>query len=146
MRLVGQIHEINVPVPAGQLSAAQTDDIARRFHTIYQGLYSRRNLRIPIEVQNWRVLVKGPPPPVRLREVPVRPGADPQVALKGTRQAYFRTGGGYLDCPVYDRYRLPPGCTIPGPAIIEEQESTAVLGPRERASIDQWLNLLVDVG
>ena len=63
MRLVGQIHEINVPIPAGQLTAAQTDPIATRFHAIYQGLYSRKNLSIPIEIQNWRLLVKGPQPP-----------------------------------------------------------------------------------
>ena len=146
MRLVGQIHEINVPIPAGQLTTAQTDPIATRFHAIYQGLYSRKNLSIPIEIQNWRLLVKGPQPPVRLQQAPVITGADPQVALKSTRQAYFRVRGGYLDCPVYDRYQLPPGCALHGPAIIEEQESTAVIGPRDRATIDHWLNLIVDVG
>jgi N-methylhydantoinase A/oxoprolinase/acetone carboxylase beta subunit len=146
MRLVGQIHEINVPIPAGALAPAQTESIATQFHTIYQGLYSRKNLSIPIEVQNWRLLVKGPQPPVRLREVPVTTQGDPRVALKGTRRAYFRPAGGYLDCPVYDRYQLPPGCNLHGPAIIEEQESTAVLGPHDRASIDRWLNLIVDVG
>jgi N-methylhydantoinase A len=71
---------------------------------------------------------------------------DPQVALKGARRAYFRAAGGYLDCPVYDRYQLPPGYNLHGPAIIEEQESTAVLGPHDSASIDRWLNLIVDVG
>jgi N-methylhydantoinase A/oxoprolinase/acetone carboxylase beta subunit len=146
MRLVGQIHEINVPIPAGQLTTAQTDHIATRFHAIYQGLYSRKNLSIPIEVQNWRLLVKGPQPPVRLQQAPMATGADPQVALKSTRRAYFRGSRGYLDCPVYDRYQLPPGCTLHGPAIIEEQESTAVIGPRDRATIDSWLNLIVDVG
>ena len=146
MRLAGQIHEINVPIPAGELTPAQTDHIATRFHAIYQELYSRKNLSIPIEVQNWRLLVRGPQPPVRLRQAPVATDADPQVALKGTRPAYFRAGGGYLDCPVYDRYQLPPGCHIHGPAIIEEQESTAVLGPHDGASIDRWLNLIVDVG
>ena len=36
-----------------------TDHIATRFHAIYQELYSRKNLSIPIEVQNWRLLVRG---------------------------------------------------------------------------------------
>jgi N-methylhydantoinase A/oxoprolinase/acetone carboxylase beta subunit len=146
MRLAGQIHEINVPIPAGELTPAHADHIATRFHAIYQELYSRKNLSIPIEVQNWRLLVRGPQPPVRLRQAPMTAGADPQVALKGTRPAYFRAGGGYLDCPVYDRYQLPPGCSLHGPAIIEEQESTAVLGPHDSASIDRWLNLIIDVG
>lgn len=146
MRLVGQIHEINVPIPEARLSATQAEDIEGRFHRIYQELYSRRNLSIPIEIQNWRLLVQGPQPPVRLRQEPVNPAAKAGTALKGTRQAYFRSAGGYVDCAVYNRYRLVPGCAIHGPAIIEEHESTAVIGPRDRASLDQWLNLLIDVG
>jgi N-methylhydantoinase A/oxoprolinase/acetone carboxylase beta subunit len=145
MRLAGQIHEINVPIPDGELTPVQTDSIETRFHAVYQELYSRKNLSIPIEIQNWRLLVKGPQPPVRLRQEPMT-GADPHIALKTTRPAYFRAGGGYLDCPVYDRYQLTPGCAIPGPAIIEEQESTAVIGPHDGATIDRWLNLIVDIG
>jgi N-methylhydantoinase A/oxoprolinase/acetone carboxylase beta subunit len=146
MRLVGQIHEINVPVPQGELTSSHADGIAAQFHTIYQALYSRMNLSIPIEIQNWRLLIKGPQPPVQLRQEAVQTDASPQVALQGTRPAYFRTAAGYLDCPVYDRYRLPPGCTLQGPAIIEEQESTAVIGPNDRATIDRWLNVLIDIG
>ncbi len=146
MRLGGQIHEINVAIPNGQLSSSRLDEIEKRFHGIYQSLYARKNLSIPIEVQNWRLLVKGPQPPIRLREEAVDPRADANGALKGRRRAYFRALGNDVDCPVYDRYRLPAGCVIPGPAIVEEQESTAVIGPRDRASIDRWLNLIVDLG
>ena len=32
------------------------------FHETYQELYSRRNLSIPIEVQNWRLRSLGPEP------------------------------------------------------------------------------------
>ncbi len=146
MRLVGQIHEINVPVPMDDLRSSQIVDIEDRFHATYQSRYARKNLNLPIEVQNWRLLVKGPRPPVQLRQVPITDDTDTQVALKGTRQAFFRAVGDFLDCPVYDRYRLPPGCHLQGPAIIEEQESTAVIGPQDQASIDRWLNLIIEVG
>ena len=33
------------------------------------------------------------------------------------------------DVTVYDRYRLGPGATLQGPAIVEERESTTVIGP-----------------
>ena len=36
------------------------------------------------------------------------------------------------DVPVYDRYRLGPGATFDGPAIVEERESTVVVGPECR--------------
>jgi N-methylhydantoinase A len=45
--------------------------------------------------------------------------------------------------PVYDRYRLGPGSAFEGPAVIEEKESTVILGPEGRAQIDAVLNLIV---
>ena len=60
MRLVGQIHEINVPVPGETLSGDDVERIESDFHSIYQQLYARRNLSLSIEVQNWRLLVRGP--------------------------------------------------------------------------------------
>ncbi len=146
MRLVGQIHEINVPIPDGKLGAESVDEIESAFHEIYQKLYSRRNLNIPVQVQNWRMLVQGPQPQVELKYEAEAAGADATAALKGTREAYFPAAGGYVQCPVYDRYGLRSGTTIEGPAIIEEQESTAIVGPRDRVRVDPWLNLIIDVG
>ncbi|MFQ5989633.1 MAG: hydantoinase/oxoprolinase family protein [Candidatus Methylomirabilales bacterium] len=146
MQLVGQIHQINVPVPHGGLGSASLERMEADFHEIYQGLYGRKNLSIPIEVQNWRLLARGPKPSVHLRKEAITGEADPRTAGKETRRAYFPAGGGYVDCPVYDRYRLVPGSQLEGPAVVEEQESTAVIGPQDRASVDEWLNLIIDVG
>jgi N-methylhydantoinase A len=66
----------------------------------------------------------------------------PRDARKGRRKAYFPEAGGYLDCPVYDRYALGPGQTIEGPALIEERESTAVLGIDDQGSVDALGNLV----
>jgi N-methylhydantoinase A/oxoprolinase/acetone carboxylase beta subunit len=45
--------------------------------------------------------------------------------------------------PVYDRYRLAPGATLDGPAVVEEHESTAVVPPGTTARVDEELNLVV---
>jgi N-methylhydantoinase A/oxoprolinase/acetone carboxylase beta subunit len=66
-----------------------------------------------------------------------------QSSQKGMRAAYFAEIGVFLECPVYDRYRLPVGQRFSGPAIVEERESTAVLGPRARVEVDRSLNRLV---
>ena len=145
MRLVGQIHEINVPVPAGIRDSSGVQGLEVDFHQVYHALYSRTNLNIPIEVQNWRVLVRTAQPAVRLREEEMKGIGDEREALTGTRSVYFRADGEYVDCRVYDRYRLLHGHTVQGPAIIEERESTAVLSPRDSGSIDRFLNLLIDV-
>ena len=51
-----------------------------------------------------------------------------------------------MDAPVYDRYRLPAGAQIAGPAIVEERESTTVLPPGCGARVDDWGSLIVEVG
>jgi N-methylhydantoinase A/oxoprolinase/acetone carboxylase beta subunit len=143
MRLKGQIHEIQVPVGDGYLGAQSIERIEADFQEIYQDLYSRKNLNIPVEVQNWRLLVSGPTPSVNLRHEKLEESADGKEAIKGNRMAYFSTAWQYVDCPVYDRYELLPGTQIEGPAIIEERESTAIVGPTDQGYIDEWLNLIV---
>ena len=50
------------------------------------------------------------------------------------------------DCPSYDRYRLPAGGAIEGPAIVEEIDSTTVIHPGFRAGVDRFGNLLIRPG
>ena len=65
---------------------------------------------------------------------------------KAVRKAYFPEAGAYVDCPIYDRYRLGAGTTITGPAIVEERESTTVLPPGVEATVDAYANLIVECG
>ena len=131
-------------MPGNTLSGDDIERIESDFHSIYQELYARRNLSLPIEVQNWRLLVSGPQPDLELREQAVEGDASAQRdAVKGSRSAYFPSANGYLDCPVYDRYILRAGAEFPGPAIIEEAEATTIVRPGERVSVDKWLNLVI---
>jgi N-methylhydantoinase A/oxoprolinase/acetone carboxylase beta subunit len=65
-------------------------------------------------------------------------------ALKGSRRAYFH-GPGFVDTPVYNRYALNPGLRIEGPAIIEERESTAIIGVGGRCIVDEHLTLVIEM-
>ena len=47
-----------------------------------------------------------------------------------------------MDCPSYDRYRLPAGGAFEGPAIVEEMDSTTVIHPDFRVETDRYGNLL----
>ena len=69
--------------------------------------------------------------------------------MGGTRSREKRprsvwSGDAFVECEVLDRYALEPGTTIEGPAVIEERESTCVLGPGDRAVVDAHLNLVAD--
>lgn len=150
MRYVGQGHEVEVPVPLGTLAPESLTALTRSFEAAYQALFGRTARDVPIEALNWRLVVSGPAPDPGAGGHP-GPGPDrpgprrAEDALKGRRPAYFPEAGGFADTPVYDRYRLAPGMTLEGPAIVEERESTAVIGPGARASIDGHLLLRVEL-
>ena len=61
----------------------------------------------------------------------------------GGRAVYFAETGGFKTTPVYSRSRLAPGAQVDGPAIIEEAESTVVVGPRARVVVDEAGNLVM---
>jgi N-methylhydantoinase A len=56
---------------------------------------------------------------------------------------YFPEWEEHRPVPVYDRYVLAPGSTFEGPAIVEERESTTVIGPGAHVEIDGTRNLSV---
>jgi len=66
-------------------------------------------------------------------------------ARKGTRAVYFGEAGRYVDCAVYDRFALSTGKRLRGPAVIEEPESTVVIGPGSSAVIDRDGNLMASL-
>jgi len=143
-RYVGQGHEIQVPLPTGRLSSESIPTIIKSFEEIYRRLYERLSQSVPVEIINWRVTSSGPAPQVRLQGV----GNElkvAQTARKGSRKAYFPELGGYHVVPVYDRYGLLPGTSFAGPAIVEERESTVIVGPDCRFRIDEQLNLIVEL-
>jgi N-methylhydantoinase A len=141
MRYVGQGHEVSVPLPDGRLGPEHLYAITAHFERVYQTLYGRKGPDVPLEVVNWRVVASGPPPLVDARLPMGEPGA---TARKGTRRAYMPEEGGFVEVAVYDRYALATGATLRGPAIIEERESTFVVGVGGRVHVDAYANVVVE--
>lgn len=144
MRYVGQGHEVEAEVPSGTLGPASVPAITAAFEAAYQTLYHRRPNGVPVEVLNWRVTVAGPAPGLDLGPR-VASGGPAAAAVKGRRPAFFAETGGFVPTPVYDRYALGPGAEFAGPAIVEERESTAVLGPGARCRVGDDLTLVVEI-
>jgi N-methylhydantoinase A len=141
MRYVGQGHEIRVDLPDGPLGPAQRDAILAAFERVYRELYERGGPPVPVELITWRVVSRGPTPGLQL-QVPRTGASDANLAGKGVRQAYFPETG-FHPTPVYDRYRLGVGASFDGPAIVEERESTLVIGPGARCRVDAEQNIVV---
>jgi N-methylhydantoinase A len=140
MRYAGQGHEISVSLPSGKLSAASIPAITRAFREEYRLRYGRDMEGIPIEAVTWRVLVSGPRTALHPKQSVV---GKHTLALKGKRQVYW--GKKYILTPVYDRYLLKVGQPIQGPCIIEEFESTTIIGEHGVVTTDQYNNLVIEL-
>jgi N-methylhydantoinase A len=142
MRYVGQGHEIDVPLPLRDLGPVErTAALARSFQEAYLKLYQRPGPNVPLELLNWRVTVTGPKPEFKL----LIEHLEDTSPVKGARHAYFPELGGFTEVPVLNRYGMNRGYSFTGPAIVEERESTAIIGPGASAHIDSQWNLIVEI-
>ncbi|HTK91341.1 MAG TPA: hydantoinase/oxoprolinase family protein [Verrucomicrobiae bacterium] len=165
MRYAGQGHEVEGPVPSGLLGPESLAALTREFEDAYRALYHRTPMGVPIEALNWRVVVSGPEAgggdfqstisggpsnggEATFQRSPLGATVDQNqkttVTPKRSRLAYFPESAGYVETPVYDRYALVPGKAFSGPAIIEERESTTVIGPGARIRVDASRTLVAE--
>ena len=143
MRYVGQGHEVAVTLPEGILSAEHLPRISTLFTETYRELYGREGPDVPLEVINWRVVASGPRPELDFK-LPL--DARPERSARScSRLAYFPERGDYMQTTVYDRYALKQGMGFTGPAIVEERESTLIVGVRGKARVDERLNIIVEL-
>ncbi|MEX2355395.1 MAG: hydantoinase/oxoprolinase family protein [Thermaerobacterales bacterium] len=143
IRHKGQGHEIVVDLPWPKLADIDMDDDLRpHFYERYEVLYGHAHRHLELEVMTCRLRAAGPRPDVQMPAAPAGSGAE--VAKKGARPVYQADQGDFVEVPVYDRDKLPAGAEFDGPCIVEERDSTAVIGGGTRARIDDYLNLVVD--
>jgi 5-oxoprolinase (ATP-hydrolysing) len=142
MRLLGQVHSIEVPIPLGPLGPESIPAIEEAFEATYRRLYRHWFEGYEMLAMTWRVTVRGPAPVISLRRASTSPVAGAQ---KGTRSAYFPEANGFVETPVFNRYALTPGTRIAGPCIVEERESTLVVPPGDVLGVDEHGNLRIDI-
>ena len=142
MRFKGQFHELNIPVPDGEIGGAMGETLNKRFKESYAALYHATLPGYRPMVINWRLRAAGPEPRLHLNGLEGATGE----AMKGERQAYFPERGGWTTVPVYDRYRLTQKTRLTGPLIVEERESTTVVGVGDELTVDTFGNLRIRIG
>ncbi len=144
MRFVGQGSETNVPIDSKPFTEYSKDEIRGLFDDIYKKLYGRTYPESPVEFINFKVRALLP---VRLLSLPKLNNTtnDLEKAVKGTREAYSGIAKDFIPYTVYDRYSLFPGARFHGPAIIEERESTVVVGEDALVKVDDYGFLWVEI-
>ncbi|BBK32802.1 N-methylhydantoinase A [Stella humosa] len=145
MRCEGQGYSVIVEAPLGSaLDAGLVPELEGRFAGVYAQVYGHRPPKgVRLELVNLRARVEHPRPEQALHLW--RPADTGAAALKGHRQAWFASTGGYTTAGVYDRYALPAGEWFAGPAIVEERETSTVVGPGARFRHDAAGHLVIEL-
>ncbi len=139
-RYRGQAYELGLRVPRETLERRHVRDITRRFHLKHRHTYGYAARGEAIEVVALRVSGSGGLP---RPSWPRPPSARTRKAVpRRTRDVYFE-GFGPRKTAVYDREDLRANNAILGPAVIEQYDTTTVVEPGMRASVDRWGNLRV---
>jgi len=143
MRYAGQGYEVEVTLPPLGDEGSTVALLPARFRARYAEVFSDVTLDQPLEIVNWKVEATAPQPEV---------GAEfglgfhrPGEAIIGTHPVYQPESGTVLDCPIIDRYTLGPGAVVEGPALLQERESTCVIGEGETLRIDDALNAVAEL-
>lgn len=144
MRFVGQGSETNVAMERRPFHEFSREEIRAMFDRTYKNLYGRTYPETQVEFVTFKVRGHLPDRPFRLPPLEVQ-GGSLDEAKKGTRLAFSPLKKEFVPFEVYDRYRLPPGVSFGGPAIIEERESTTVVGEDAQVSVDENGFLWVEI-
>lgn len=143
LRYAGQAYELTVDWPAGLAGEPLVDALRASFEQAHRQLYGYVSDEEPIQVTTLRLEAMGHVPKAELKAAPPAEG-NAARAIAGERSVFLPERAGFSPCPLYDRRLLGPGHRIIGPAIIEQMDSTTLVLPEQSATVDAYLNLVIE--
>jgi len=149
MRFVGQGAETDLSIESKPFDHWKKEQIRELFDGVYKKLYGRTYPETPVEFVTFKVRASLPERPFRIPPLENAEGSLDD-GIKGERRAFSLLKKEFIPFKVYDRLKLLPRTSFEGPAIIEEKESTIIIGEDANASIDEygfvWIDLNAEVG
>jgi N-methylhydantoinase A len=144
MRFVGQGAETDLRLEQKSFNQWQKVQIRELFDEVYKKLYGRTYPETPVEFVTFKLRASLPQREFRLPPLQQTTGklAD---CIKGERRAFSLDRKEYIPFTVYDRLKLFPGAVMKGPSIIEEKESTIIVGEDAQARVDEYGFVWIDL-
>ena len=133
LRYAGQGYELNVE---------WCEDFVAAFHSLHEQRYGYADRGRVVEVVNLRVRMQSSSEAIALKKYELRAGDGSQAVLK---RKPIRFDGHQCEAAVYQRDSLRCGDRFRGPAVIVEYSATTFLPPDATATVDEYLNLILDV-
>ncbi|MFD2252545.1 N-methylhydantoinase A [Pseudochelatococcus lubricantis] len=143
VRYAGQNYEIPVTLPEGPVAQASLDALHQGFLDAHRQLYGFIAENEPVQFVTFRLSAIGL---VDKATFPPQEDAGPDAgaAVTGKRDVWMVEAGGFIPATLYNRDLLRPGNRIEGPAIIDQMDTTTVLPPGLVATVDPYLNLILE--
>lgn len=143
MKFDMQIHEIDVPVDGGELTADGCERQIARFIETYEQTFGEGSAfaGAGVQIGGLQVLGRGR---VARPVLPEIGHGDPSAA--GSRDIYWAELDGFIATDVYDESAMVAGATIAGPAVIDLPVTTIVLPPGSAGRVDPLGSIVIDVG
>ncbi len=138
-RYVKQYHEVSLPVAIDSVRKADANTITAAFHAEHARLYgySLERESTAVELINVRLRAVGLTDKPSYTEEPYA-GPDPSPAVKGERTTFISEDRTFKCIPVYDGHMTRHGNRIRGPALIEQVNTTLLLGSSHDCLCDKY--------
>ena len=144
MRFVGQGSETDLNIAPKPFHEWKKKEIREMFDAVYRKLYGRTYPGTPVEFITLKVRVSLPERPFQIP--PAKRGEKSlSDCVKGSRRAFSISKKDFIPHTIYDRAKFFGGCAFKGPAIIEEKESTIVIGENARVAVDKFGFVWIDL-
>jgi N-methylhydantoinase A len=145
LRYVGQEHALQIPVDGPGALTADLDDLRRRFHAEHDKRYGQAAIEESLEIVNVRLVVTAARADT-LAETWLTAPWSPEGKIEETRRdVIFADPAKPVPARILWRPALPAGFTLEGPAVIEEPNSTILIHPGDRVTVDPSGHLVVDL-
>ncbi len=143
VKYVGQTSELTVRMDDDSFSPDSLDRLDEAYAAEHEKTYGYR-VDEPLQLVSVRVVARGLSDADR---VPGRIAVSRRPADQGNgqRMLYFGPGIGWVETPVIDRLDLDDAPSD-GPLVVEEYDSTVVVPPRWRASLDSLKDIVLTDG
>jgi N-methylhydantoinase A len=139
LRHPGQIGSIGIGVAKGERNPKS---LANSFVEHHGRHFGYSDPSAAIEIASLRAIGRGRLPPVQLTAQNLGSGTP---ELLDTRLVYFDEVSDFVSTNVYRGHQILPGMNLKGPAIVEEDTMTVVIGPYDSGKVDAFGNYLIEI-
>jgi N-methylhydantoinase A len=138
LRYVGQNYEVNVGIPGDHFTEETVEMMVGAFNDEHRRRFGHRKTDEPIELVSLRATAFG------TTNKPNFPSADRSGSAKPKGHRSLTTSAARtIEVDVYERRSLPSGWSRVGPLIIEEPDSTILIGSGDHCLVDDETSSLI---